>query len=353
MDDDAWLPALAAHGLPGAPPLPPLPGPVAEMLSAAAGHKLVGVLAAAVAEGSLDVASDDRALITRAHEGAMRESLLLEDVLLDAVEVLAAADVDHRVLKGTALAHLVHPDPAERSFGDNDLLLAPGDIDRGLAALADAGATRAVPPLSASFDRRFAKSVTLGWRGTTELDIHRTLAAGPYGFLIDLDDLARDPVEFTLAGRTVRTLPPLMHLLHGAIHVALGDVEVRLGNVRDLALLAARPDVAADEVIETAGAWGCAAPVALGLRSTGVLGHDRSALERWADAHEPDAGDRRRLAVYAERAGRFRRQALASLRVLSWSDRVAFARALLVPSAANRAARGRTRRDQLGRLRAD
>ena len=40
-----------------------------------------------------------------------------------------------------------------------------------------------LPALSSSYDRRFAKSVTLRWRGTTELDIHRTLAAGPYGFL--------------------------------------------------------------------------------------------------------------------------------------------------------------------------
>ena len=97
--------------------------------------------------------------------------------------------------------------------------------------------------------------------------LHRTLAAGPYGHLIHLDELSRDPVDVILAGRAVRTLPADLHLVHGAIHVALGDVDPRLGNVRDLALLAAWPSVDTDEVVETATRWECAAPMALGLRA--------------------------------------------------------------------------------------
>lgn len=71
---------------------------------------------------------------------------------------------------------------------------------------------------------------------------HRTrpashAGAGPYGLLINLGDLFRDPAEILLAGRSVRTLSADLHLLHRAIHVALGDVDARLGNVRDLGLL--------------------------------------------------------------------------------------------------------------------
>jgi hypothetical protein len=338
MDDLDWLRSLAGHGLPGAAPLPP--APVSDAMPAAvAGHRLSGVLAAAVADGSMEVEADDRARIARAHEDAMREALLLEEELLRASEVLATAGIDHRVLKGAALAHMIHPDPAERCFGDNDVLVAAGDIDAAVGALLEAGARRPVPALSSTFDRRFAKSVTLHWTGGTELDLHRTLAPGPYGFLVVLDDLFRDPVEVILAGRVIPTLPADLHLIHGAVHVALGDTEPRLGNVRDVALLAAGPSVDLDHIIATVERWQCAAPVAMGLRATRTLGHHRSPVEEWAEAYTISETDRRRLECYSDREGRFRRQARASMSVLGWRDRIAFARALLRPSAANRSAR--------------
>ncbi len=341
MTTDGWLASLAGHGLPGAPPIGELPAPVGELLPAVSAHRLIGVVAAAIADGALEPDPMSRDEIAVAHETSMREVLLLEDVLLDAVDVLGAAGIDHRVLKGAAIAHMVPENPSERVFGDNDLLVRAADIDSSVVALVDAGAHRPAPPLSASFDRRFAKSVTLRWRGATELDLHRTLAAGPYGFLIDRAELFRDPVEVLLAGRAVRTLPSDLHLVHAAIHVALGDVEPRLGNVRDLAQLALRIGSHLDAVIETAAGWGCAAPLAVGLRTTRALGHDLSPIEQWSHSFRIDAVDRRRLTAYAERAGRFRRQALASWRVLGWRDRLAFGVALLAPRAANRSARSR------------
>lgn len=341
-DVDVWLRSLASHGLPGASPPGP-PPPTAEMLAGATRHKLVGVLGSVVGAGAIDLDPADYALVGEAHEGAMREVLLLEEELLHAIGVLDAAGIESRVLKGAALAHMVHPDPAERCFGDNDVLVSSADIDGAVAALVDAGATRPMPALSSSFDRRFAKSVTLRWSGATELDLHRTLAAGPYGHLIVVDELSRDPVDVILAGRVVRTLPADLHLLHGAIHVALGDVEPRLGNVRDVALLAAWPSIDVDEVVETASRWGCAAPVAYGLQTTAALGHRRSAIERWADAFIPNDTDRRRLEVYRRSEGRYRRQARATLAVLGWRDRFAFSRALLRPSGVDRAARSEPR----------
>ena len=330
---EAWLRALAGHGLPGAATagsgiLGTAPA-LDELLAGAARHRLVGVLAAAVDDGAVAIDREGRDRIATAHEDAMREVLLLEDELLRAVGVLDDAGVESRVLKGAALAHMVHPDPSERCFGDNDLLVPATDVDRAVAALIAAGAERRSPPLSRSFDRRFAKSVTLDWHGGTELDLHRTLAAGPYGLLVRLADLFAEPVEVILAGRALQTLPAHLHLVHGAIHLALGDVEARLGNVRDLALLAARPSVDVDAVVATARRWGCEAPVARGLRETAALGHRRTDVERWADDHTPDAVDRRRLAAYDRRDGRYRRQAVASWSVLGWRDRVAFSLALL------------------------
>ena len=349
MTDTEWIHRLAAYRLPGAigPGAPS--GPITDTLDAVAQHKLIGVLAAAVRQGAVPLTDAHRVAVAAAHETAMREVLLLEEMLIDAVEVLGEAGLDHRVLKGSALAQLVCDEPSERSFGDNDLLISPDQIDRAVVALLAAGGTRPVPALSADFDRRFAKSVTMRWHGPSELDLHRTLVAGPYGFLLDIDDLARDPVEFSLAGRALHTLPPAVHLIHGALHVALGDVAARLGNVRDLALLCSISTLDAEAIIAMVSRWGCAAPFAVGLGSTEALGHTPTPLEEWARDHEASPADRRRLAVYGERQDRFRRQARATLSVLGWRDRVAFTRALLWPTAANRAARGRSRRGP-GRL---
>ncbi|MEZ5165875.1 MAG: nucleotidyltransferase family protein [Acidimicrobiales bacterium] len=330
-DTDAWLMSVAGYGIGPRRIIDAPPGGVGNVLAGVARHKLIGPLAAAVAAGDLAVGEADRAEIARRHEDAMREVLLLEETLLDAIAVLDRHGIDHRLLKGAALAHLVHPDPAERSFGDNDLLIAPAEIDRAVSALLEAGARRLSPPLSADYDRRFAKSVTLGWHHGTELDLHRTLAAGPYGFLVDLAELHAAPADLDLAGRTLRTLPSSGHLIHGALHVALGDVVPRFGNLRDVALLAARPDIDPRRLVDTATRWGCAAPTALGLRAAARLGLPHTAVTEWAEAFRPSRRDQRRLEVYTSRDRRFRRQSLAVLREMSWVDRPAFLRALLTP----------------------
>lgn len=288
-------------------------------------HKLVGVARAAAEAGAIVV--DDPRSLADAHDSAMAEALLLEDVMLAAVDGLAEVGIDVLTLKGSALAHLLGPDPSERTFGDTDLLVPGGSLTAAASALEHAGATRVQAAVSTEYERRFAKSVTLRWRGNTELDLHRTLAPGPFGLTIDPADLHRAPTTFQLAGRPVPTLSLEMHTLHAAIHVALGDVEPRLGNVRDLALLL-RHDLDLDLIMRSAEAWRCAYPLALGLRATAAIGAADHALLDWAEAHRPSRRDRALFTSYRERDGRFRAQARASLRVLGWRDRVAYARSL-------------------------
>lgn len=286
-------------------------------------QKLVGVARAALDAGALEV--DDPQALVDAHERAMAEVLVLEDALLAALDGLSAASIDTLVLKGSALAHLLGPDPSERTFGDTDLLV-PGDaLPDAAAVLERLGARRVQPGVSPTYERRFAKSVTLRWRSDTELDLHRTLAPGPYGLMVDADAVFRHTTAFELAGREVATATVELHLVHGALHVALGDVEPRLGNVRDVALLL-RHDLDLDLVMRTVESWGCAHPVALGLRAAGAIGAGDHPLLDWADSRRPTRRDRRLIESYRDRSGRFRRQSLASLRVLSWPDRIAFLR---------------------------
>ena len=290
----------------------------------AAAQRLTGVVHAAMHAGALDVDRPD--LVDEAHRHAMAQSLLLEDRLLVAAEVLDAAGVEFRVLKGAALAHVLgHPE--QREFGDNDLLVRPEALPQAAAALEAAGARRAQPPVSEVWERRFAKSVTLAWDGV-EFDLHRTLAPGPFGLGIEGDRLFDGSATITLADRVLPTLTLEHHLVHAAVHVALGDVVPRLGNVRDTALLLDTPGIDADAVVACVVRWGLGAPFARGVLDADRLGAGPGGIVEWARRHRGSRRDRRLLASYAERDGRFRRQAIASLQVLGWRDRVAYLRSL-------------------------
>ena len=287
-------------------------------------HRLTGVAFAAMLAGDLEV--DDPDLVTDAHRRAMASALLLEDVLLDAVAVLTAAGLDHRVVKGAALAHR-SGSPEHRLFGDNDVLVRPGELSRAAEALEREGAVRVHAPVSPTWEQRFAKSITLRWRGT-ELDLHRTLAPGPYGLTIDGDALFSTHDTIELAGVEVPTLCVEHHLIHAALHVALGDVVARLGNVRDIAVLLGAPELDADRVIAAVVDWRVEAPFAAGVVAADGLGAATTGVVEWARRHRPSRTDRALLRSYAQRDGRFRRQAVASLRVLGWSDRLAYLRSL-------------------------
>ncbi len=310
--------------------VPPGSGPrrsmvVAELLPEVLRHKLIGVLAAMIEADEIEV--DDEAAVWQAHNDAMAACLMLEDVLLQAVDVLDAAGIEWRVLKGSALAHGLPADPSERSFGDNDLLVRGAQIEAAVEVLTAAGGRRLQPRVSPAFDRRFSKSITMGWLAGTELDLHRTLAPGPFGLTIDPDDLftrLSGSASFPLAGRELPTLDSTGHLLQAAIHVALGDIEPRLGNVRDIAWLLTGVDVDADVVVATASRWHCELPVALGIRAAAELGVRAHPLVEWAEAFRPRSRDARSLSSYRRRPGRFRAQAMAALRVLPWRDRPAY-----------------------------
>ena len=300
------------------------PFEAARHLPLIAEHRLTGVAHAAMLAGDLEVDDPDR--VAEAHRQAMARSLLLEDVLLDALAVLDGAGIEYRVLKGAALAHRFGC-PEHREFGDNDVLVRPTQLTQAADALEAAGATRAFPALSPVWETRFAKSVTLRWRDA-ELDLHRTLAPGPFGLTVDGDALFGSSDRFDLAGVDVPTLSAEHHLVHAAVHVALGDVVPRLGNVRDVALLISAPGVDADQVAATVVDWGVAAPFAEGVAAADALGAETTSVVEWARRFQPSRSDRSSLQSYRRRDGRFRRQALASLRVLGWRDRIAFVRAV-------------------------
>ena len=70
----------------------------------------------------------------------LRREAMLWDLERDRVmHVLARHGVTPVLLKGAALRESVYSDPTERSMGDLDLLVAPDELERSIAALRDAG----------------------------------------------------------------------------------------------------------------------------------------------------------------------------------------------------------------------
>jgi putative nucleotidyltransferase-like protein len=350
--DESRYPAplltVAGYGLGGASrtfPAGPLDDATwAELLSAARHHRVTGELLAAVGDGCLQ-ATDPQVRQARAtHRSALLRVLSLERELVALVDLLAGSDIQTRVLKGSAFAHLDYSNPSLRSFIDIDLLVRPDDFDSAVRLLTAAGFVRTLAEPRPGFDRRFDKGTTLRSPAGYELDLHRTFVLGPWGVRVDVDSLWDEGEEFAIGTRTIRGLSRPNRFLQACYHAALGDWPLRLGSMRDVAemLPAVEPD--AETIVRRVAEWGVDAVVAaavsdthrlLGLASTGeLLG--------WARGFVPSRRDEAWLALHTHEDKTFAAQALATLRALPLRDRAAYLHALLLPDVRYTAGRHRS-----------
>lgn len=314
--------AVAAYGLAGSLtelPSKPLEDRVwRDLLAELRRQRLTGHLVRALADGVF--AADDMQVNEAgdAHTRAMADALVLEDMLISTVDHLAARRVEARVLKGPAAAHLDYPDPALRSFGDIDLLVRSADFDRAVSALAAGGYRRRFPEPRPGFDRSFGKGVALWNPAGREVDLHRTLAFGPFGRRIRLNDLWGSGEPLQVGGRELTALAPEVRLLHACYHTVLGDHPPRLVPQRDIAqmLLSDRVDV--DTVRKLAAAWQGEAVVAQAIRTTwdSFQIADVVALSAWAQRYQPDAREVRDLALYTSDQASYAGKSLGALRAI-------------------------------------
>jgi hypothetical protein len=304
IDTDELVRSIAAHGLPGATSLPRDPLSAADwtrLVQASASHRTLGYAVLAVEEGALVADEAQRGQLLDAQAAAMRQALVLERELLAAVRILEADGIPTRVLKGAAVAHLDHAAPTLRAFQDIDLLVAPTDIDRAIAALAAHGHQRDLPPRTTGWDRRFAKDIALRTPGRAEIDLHRTLVPGAFGFRIDLDELWDGARRFELAGRTLHALGAERRAMHAAYALTAGEARPRLSAARDLAQIAAGDGFDLDLLIGLAERW--RADLLLADAVQGVAAHLGaralpSALAEWAATAPRDRWQRAARRTY-------------------------------------------------------
>jgi len=277
------------------------------------------------------------------HTSAQTSCLVLERELAHVVDLLEAHGVEPVVLKGPVSAHDGPLPPHLRDFGDLDLLIRTQHIDTAVAVLTGEGFERRFPKLSEDFDRRFSKSVTLHGAFRTgghaaagrtfEVDLHRTLTPGPYGFLVDLEELHDRAVPVRVAGRWYRALHPTHRFVHHCLHAALGSAPPRLHSLRDVLGTAPRAPAVLDDVIEVVERWGVTAPVRRALQ---LASPDRDPGADSALRDAPYESSRRRpvqarwrdqllLASYHRGRRSYACTAAASLLVLpGWEARAAF-----------------------------
>jgi hypothetical protein len=305
-------------------------------------QRITGFLAWAAADGGIATSPWQRRQAVESHAKARCLVLLLESLLLELVERLESCDIRYCVLKGPALAHLLYREPSIRSYGDIDLLIPAHQLEAATALLGGLGYRRRHPPLRPDFDRRFGKGVTVQPPEGYPVDLHRTLAAGPFAQYINVRELLANSSSFSLRGRPIRTLGHAEHFLHACVHAVLGHAPPRLVSLRDLVQMAQAPEFDLDRVKSLSASWKADAVVARAVCaawSTFQLA-DEVPLSVWAHRYRPSRSEGRTLRLYP-RGDHFPVMALAQLQAVPGiRAKAAYLRATLVPDRGYLASRG-------------
>lgn len=320
---------------------------VDHLLSTAAHEGLVCLLGAAADTGHIELGPDDALRVRTAWGEVLARAVQLDGLLLEVCECLAAAGVAARVLKGAAVAMLDELDPAWRSYNDVDVLVPSDQLLAAVDALAVLGLRPITFPVSRRWAGRFAKSLTLQHTSGAQVDLHRMLAAGPFGTRVRAASLFDDGHPLVVGGVELTALSDPHRFLHACYHAALGGVRGPRHR-RDLLLLAATVPPAslaahvADgwslTVVHAAMSWAGESPA-------GALPGEWS---QWLDTQPIDPAD---TALLPAPGDTFRDSARAQLRAAGGPvAKVRYGAALVWPTRAHLHDRGQTRRQHLLRL---
>lgn len=335
----ALLAGVAGHQLAGAAPLPPTnidDDAAAWLLDRARAERIVGLLDEAVATGVLTLSPAAARRIGDAAAEVAGGCLLVERHTLLVHATLADAGIAHRLLKGVSAAHRFGGRPHQRSFADVDLLVPGPELDRAVSVLESLGHVRTQPEWRPGFAARFGKSVTLRSRADNlgvaiEVDLHRTLASGPYGLTGDPAVLWQRPAAtVAVGGVELPCLDPAAAFVHACVHAVTGQ-RATLASLRDVARLLSHVETGdVDSVAATLGTTACVTAAVGRSIERLSLGPDP---RRDAIATRPiGRRDRAWLARYTAGAHRFRTLALTGVTAVpTVRGKLAYAWALARP----------------------
>lgn len=331
---------IAGHGLPRASsPLPfgPLEPSSWDVLARqVVEQRIECLLRRAIVEGAFPATPvQAEAARSLARRRTLRV-LQLEGLLVRTSRLFDDQAIQHRIMKGPAMARTVYTHFSDRAFGDIDLIVRPDQFATAVAALEAEGGIRRYDQPRPGFDRRFTKAASVVMPDGLSVDLHRTLVLGPFGLSIRLEDLFLSPGSMTLSGHSIATFNAVTACVHAGLHAALGDWPARLVPLRDVAQFAYLPGLDTGDVVATARSWKADTPLAAALTETerrfGRLDTD---LTQWARSHSPTRRDARYLALYQQPDRSYRKLALAATaEVIGVGDKLRYLTSLAFPERA-------------------
>jgi hypothetical protein len=168
-----------------------------------------------------------------------------------------------------------------------------------------------------------------------EVDLHRTLALGPFGLAIDPRQLAAAGEMFALGGRALRALDRPRRFLHACYHAVLGRARPRVAPLLDVAWTAPHDEREHAAVALLATSWrsGTVVERALGLAGT-ELGWVPPMSARWDPTELGISAQQQRwLAGYLGDDRTSARLTLSAVEAIDgWAARADYLRAVLWPS---------------------
>ncbi len=335
MDPLTTVRRVAAFGLPGTESgeIMPQAGAWPAIVARLSTQRLTGLGVAALEAGALKLGDAEAADLLERHLAAMVVALQIERRLLRLAPRLAAAGVEFIVLKGPAVARSFYPDPSWRSFGDLDLLVRTRDWRAACVVLAEGGFSRALPEPHSHFDERFGKAAMHMDPSGQQVDLHRTLALGPFGLWLDPNTLFESTAPLSIGGVALRRLDDTTALLHACVHAALGSRRPRLLPLRDVSQIATIGDVDWGALERLSGRWRLRAVVGRAMdEAESQLDVELPPAARWLRETAVDRRERRVLAAYLTERRTRGGTALSSLRAIrGLRPKVAYVRAMLVP----------------------
>jgi putative nucleotidyltransferase-like protein len=335
--DELALSRIAAIGLDETSTDPPIRTSAQEwpaFLGAIVRHRLSGLAVAAAELGVLTLEANKREELLARHRESMLCALALERNLLALASAFEEAAIEFVVLKGPAVARTAYPDASWRPFGDIDVLVGAKRFGAACEVLADLGYRRRFVEPRPGFAARFGKGAAHVGPDGLEIDLHRLLAEGPFGYWVDHDTILGTTATFELAGRPLARLDDTAILLHACMHAVLGGRSPTLLQLRDVAQLSRRRGVG----------WGALAAWGKRWRLQAVLGRALDLVEHGLGLPLPDEARALRRSLRPSRqeeralracvsSGRLRgARAMASLGALPGvRSKAAYAGALVFP----------------------
>jgi len=151
---------------------------------------------------------------------ATRDQLWLKRTLAEAIGALRDEGIDPIVLKGTAVAHTVYPEPWLRALGDVDLLVPRADLPRADSKLRERGFWGS-DTFQVDFPKVDHHTAPLQLPSSTiALELHHQILSEPHPYRFDVDGLRTRAQRKDLGGVQALVLAPADAIHHASVHLS-------------------------------------------------------------------------------------------------------------------------------------